>query len=133
MLVEEFLADSASDGEYKNQLQNAEEALKERLIYRLRQNYCKLRRRRANRKADGCNDKDAIADEPSGVSLPWLVKKCPKELHMFARLQPNRPMNVLPLSKEWNLKVESKLLDSPGAAGAPLFNNNLELIGLGPG
>ena len=49
-LVEEFLANS--DGEYNLQLQNAEDALKERLVYRLRQNYCKLRRRK-NRLAAG--------------------------------------------------------------------------------
>ena len=106
-LLEGFLADK--NGEYKSQLQSAEEALKERLIYRLRQNYCKLRRRRANRKADDAIDEPI--DDPNGCSLPWLVKKCPKELHMFARLQPNRPMDVLPLSKDWNSKVESILLN----------------------
>ena len=108
-LVEDFVADN--NGEYKSQLHDAEEALRERLIYRLRQNYCKLRRRRENRKAGDCDENDKVTDGPSGVSLPWLVKKCPKELHMFARLQPNRPMDVLPLSKEWNLKAESILLD----------------------
>ena len=108
-LVEDFVANN--NGEYKSKLHDAEEALKERLIYRLRQNYCKLRRRRENRKADDCDEQNKTSDEPSGASVPWLVKKCPKELHMFARLQPNRPMDVLPLSKEWNLKTESILLD----------------------
>ena len=108
-LVEDFVANN--NGEYKSKLHDAEEALKERLIYRLRQNYCKLRRRRENRKADDCDEQNKTSDESSGASVPWLVKKCPKELHMFARLQPNRPMDVLPLSKEWNLKTESILLD----------------------
>ena len=105
-LVEEFLGNN----EYNLQLQNAEDALKERLVYRLRQNYCKLRRRKANRTAaDGPTIDDVY--EASGVSLPWLVKKCPKELHLYARLQPNRPMDVLPFSKEWNEKVGSILLE----------------------
>ena len=107
-LVEEFLGNSA--GEYNLQLQNAEDALKERLVYRLRQNYCKLRRRKANRMVvDGPTIDDVY--EASGVSLPWLVNKCSKELHLYARLRPNRPMDVLPFSKEWNENVGSILLE----------------------
>ena len=106
-LVGEFLANS--DGEYNLQLQNAEDALKERLVYRLRQNYCKLKRRK-NRLAAGGPTTDGV-DEPSGVSLSWLVKKCSRELHLYVRLRPNRPMDVLPFSKDWNEKVESILLE----------------------
>mmetsp|Transcript_3286 Transcript_3286/g.9450 ORF Transcript_3286/g.9450 Transcript_3286/m.9450 type:complete len:580 (+) Transcript_3286:22-1761(+) len=107
-LTQEFFGNNG--GEYNRQLQSAEGALKERLVYRLRQNYCKLRRRKANRQAEGGDAIDEVND-PSGVSLPWLVKKCPKECHMYARLQPNRPMDVLPFSKEWNVQVEPILLD----------------------
>jgi len=90
------------------QLQHAASAsqLQERLIYRLRQNYCKIRRRKANRcQQTYCSDEDDCSS-PSGASLPWLIKKCPKELHLYVRLLPRRPMSILPFSKDWCVQVE---------------------------
>ena len=105
--VEDAFRCSESTSTLNNQqLQHAASALQERLIYRLRQKNCKLRRRKANRcQQTYCSDEDDCGS-PSGASLPWLIKKCPKELHLYVRLLPRRPMSILPFSKDWCGQVE---------------------------
>ena len=93
--------------------------LHDRMRYRLRQNLCKLERRRERqRRGDGCEISVRAsghgpqgASASGGSSVPWLVKKCAKELHEYARLLPQRPMGSLPMSKGWGALAGPVLLD----------------------
>ena len=101
-------------GEENNDIvEKAASDLENRLEYVLRARTAKLSRRR--QRLEGIANNDLSKNIPEGdiveaAPVEWLARKCAKELHLYIRLLPERPMGLEIKSEAWFILAISLLL-----------------------